>query len=177
MTSKHAFIQGLMDELGAPLRRFLSRKVGNVEDANDLAQEAFLRIYKLQRPEDLENPRAFLFQTAANLAIDQIRREQVHTRYIRKELNPVIAGEGHDFVMPSTERTVNATEQLDLLYAAMRKLPEKTRQAFLLHRAKDMTYAEIANEMGVSTSMVEKYIIQALRFCRKELGKQESQNG
>jgi len=48
-------------------------------------------------------------------------------------------------------------------------MPEKVRRAFLMHRAKDLSYSEIADEMGVSTSMVEKYIIQALKILRKEM--------
>ena len=48
-------------------------------------------------------------------------------------------------------------------------MPVKVRRAFLLHRGKDMSYTEIATEMGVSTSMVEKYIIQALKLIREEL--------
>ena len=48
-------------------------------------------------------------------------------------------------------------------------MPEKVRRAFLMHRGKDLSYSEIAIEMDVSTSMVEKYIIQALRILRKEV--------
>jgi len=50
-------------------------------------------------------------------------------------------------------------------------MPQKVRRAFLLHRSKDLSYPEIAAEMGVSTSMVEKYIIQALKQIRAELKK------
>ena len=48
-------------------------------------------------------------------------------------------------------------------------MPVKVRRAFLLHRGKDMSYAEIASEMNVSTSMVEKYIIQALKLIRENV--------
>ena len=173
MSTKQIFFQNLVDELNAPLVRFLTNKLKNNQDACDLAQEAFLRIYKLQNPQELDNARAFLFQTASNLAIDQLRRVKLHNKYLRAEAcSPRVADEGA-YASPSAERTAIAVQQLRLIYDTIDKLSPNCRRAFLLHRGKDMTYSEIASELGVSTSMVEKYIIQALRQCRKQLQKQE----
>lgn len=159
----------LMDELATPLVRYLARKVPNDEDANDLAQEAFLRMHKFQQSKDLENARAFLYRTANNLVIDQQRRARVHDRYMSAEMLPEHSDEDEDKFAPSAERTVSAKEELDRIYEIVDHMPVKVRRAFLLHRGKDMSYAEIASEMNVSTSMVEKYIIQALRLIRENV--------
>jgi len=145
----------LMDELATPLIRYLARKVPNNEDANDLAQEAFLRMHKFQQSKDLENARAFLYRTANNLVIDQQRRARVHDRYMSAEMLPEHSDEDEDKFAPSAERTVSAKEELDRIYEIVDHMPVKVRRAFLLHRGKDMSYAEIASEMNVSTSMVE----------------------
>jgi len=158
-----------MDELATPLIRYLARKVPNNEDANDLAQEAFLRMHKFQQSKDLENARAFLYRTANNLVIDQQRRARVHDRYMSAEMLPEHSDEDEDKFAPSAERTVSAKEELDRIYEIVDHMPVKVRRAFLLHRGKDMSYAEIASEMNVSTSMVEKYIIQALKLIRENV--------
>ena len=159
----------LMDELATPLVRYLAKKVPIHEDANDLAQEAFLRMHKYQQSKNLENARAFLYRTANNLVVDQFRRARVHDKYLSSEMLPEHSDEDEDKFAPSAERTVSAEQELDKIYEIVDKMPVKVRRAFLLHRGKDMSYSEIASEMDVSTSMVEKYIIQALKLIRAEL--------
>ncbi len=158
-----------MDELATPLVRYLTKKVRNNEDANDLAQEAFLRMHKFQQSRQLDNARAFLFKTANNLVVDQMRRARVHDKYLSFQMLPEQSDEDNDKFAPSAERTVSAEEELDQIYKVVDQMPEKVRRAFLMHRGKDLSYSEIAIEMDVSTSMVEKYIIQALRILRKEV--------
>ena len=158
-----------MNELATPLVRYLSKKVRNNEDANDLAQEAFLRMHKFQQSRQLSNARAFLFKTANNLVVDQMRRAKVHDKYLSSEMLPDQSDEENDKCAPSAERTALAERELDQIYKVVDKMPEKVRRAFLMHRAKDLSYSQIADEMDVSTSMVEKYIIQALKILRKEM--------
>ncbi len=62
-----------------------------------------------------------------------------------------------------------AREQLQSVYQAVESLPVKCKQAFLLHRMSGLSYSEIATEMSVSISSVEKYILQALKHCRKSM--------
>lgn len=158
-----------MDELATPLVRYLSKKVRNNEDANDLAQEAFLRMHKFQQSRQVNNARAFLYKTANNLVVDQMRRARVHDKYLSYEMRPEQSDEENDKCSPSAERTVLAERELDQIYTIVDHMPEKVRRAFLMHRAKDLSYSEIADDMGVSISMVEKYIIQALKILRKEM--------
>ena len=159
----------LMDELATPLVRYLSKKVHNNEDANDLAQEALLRMHKFQQSQKLDNAKAFLFKTANNLVIDQIRRAKVHDRYIVWEHSQAATINEDHKCFPSAERTVSAEQELDQIYRVVDDMPEKVKRAFLLHRGKDMSYPEIAQEMGVSTSMVEKYMVKALKILREEM--------
>jgi RNA polymerase sigma-70 factor (ECF subfamily) len=155
----------LVDELA----NYLAKKVRNNDDACDLAQEAFLRMHKFQQSRQLDNARAFLFKTANNLAVDQMRRARVHDKYLSSEMLPEQSDEEDDKFAPSAERTVSAEQELDKIYEVVDRMPLKVRRAFLLHRGKDLSYSEIAAEMNVSTSMVEKYIIEALKLLRSEL--------
>jgi RNA polymerase sigma factor (sigma-70 family) len=168
---KSRFIGKLVELHGPSLERFLARKLQNPADAAEVAQEAYLRIYRLQHPEQLDNARAFLFQVASNLAVDQLRRRSLHFRFLNAERQEQ-GGEEPTYRNADTaspEHILSAREKLQRIYLAVDRLPEKCRQAFLLHRNAGMSYSEIAHELGVSVSSVEKYILQALKQCRAEL--------
>jgi len=168
---KSRFLEKIIERDGASLERYLTRKLDNPADAAEVAQEAFLRLYRIDHPEQLDNARAFLFQVASNLAIDQLRRRSLHYRFLKTESleleDTELAHSASTTVSP--EKILSAKEKLARIYAAIDELPEKCRQAFLLHRNAGMPYSAIAQEMGVSVSSVEKYILQALKHCRQEL--------
>ncbi|MGH1471787.1 MAG: RNA polymerase sigma factor [Cellvibrionaceae bacterium] len=161
-------LQALYKEHSASLIRFLTRRLKSVEEAEDIAHAALLRIEKLDDGVSLNNPKAYLFQIASNLAIDSIRRKEVLNRYIQRESSRIEAtNRSKDNLSP--ERIIAAKQQLSQINLTLAKLPVKPRQAFLLHRQKGLSYSEIAEEMGVSVSSVEKYILQALQQCRKTI--------
>lgn len=166
---KKEFIDGLISSHRSSLERFLTRKLNNPDDAADVAQDAFLRLYRLDHPEQLDNARAFLFQVASNMAIDQLRRQTLHNRYLRSEQGTVDSESGAVGTEVSPEHIISAQETLAHIYQAVDSMPLKCRQAFLLHRTRGLSYSDIAQEMGVSVSSVEKYILQALKHCRAEL--------
>jgi RNA polymerase sigma factor (sigma-70 family) len=168
---KDHFINQLVELYGTSLERYLARKLGNPADAAEVAQEAFLRIFRLQHPERLDNARAFLFQVASNLAVDQLRRRSLHFRFLKTERQYIGGDELPDLNAgaASPEHILSAREKLERIYQAIDTLPTKCRQAFLLHRNTGLSYSEIARELGVSVSSVEKYILQALKHCRAEL--------
>jgi len=158
----------LTDSHRPALVRFLNRKLGCIEDARDVAQDALLRMHRLESSEGIENSRAFLFQVASNLAIDMLRRRSLHARFLGEEAARLgDVGEPLDAATP--EGIVAARQQLRLILDTIDKLPPRPRRALLLQRSHGLSYAEIASEMGVSVSSVEKYILEALRHCRRQL--------
>ncbi len=156
---KSEFIADLFEEQATPLLKYLTARFKNVDEAKEVAQEAWLRVFRLDHPEELENAKAFLFQTASNLSIDRIRRASLERSHDVMAEEPV----------QSVEATVAAQETLRTIETSLYDLPTKCRQAFVMHRQKNMSYPVIAEQLGVSTSMVEKYIIQALKHFRNKL--------
>jgi RNA polymerase sigma factor (sigma-70 family) len=157
--AKSEFIEDLFEQQATPLIKYLTARFKNVDEAKEVAQEAWLRIFRLEHPEELENAKAFLFQTASNLSIDRIRRsnlERKHNNFAEEYTR-------------SVEETVDAQQSLQTIEAALFELPSKCRQAFVMHRQNNLSYSVIATQLGVSTSMVEKYIIQALKHFRNKL--------
>jgi RNA polymerase sigma-70 factor (ECF subfamily) len=166
---KARFLRELAEQYGPALERYLARKLDNRADAAEIAQETFIRLYRLEHPDQLDNARAFMFQVASNLAVDQLRRRSLHFRFLKTEsaeIGDALEGSGDT---ASPEQIISGREKLERIYQAVDRLPEKCRQAFLLHRASGLSYNDIALELGVSVSSVEKYILQALKECRREL--------
>lgn len=159
------FLDQLFSRHGKALRRFLGARFRIESEVDDIAQEAWVRMQRIEAPEQLDNARAFLFQTAANLAIDHLRRVDFERQHFDADADvPEIAN-----ATASPERELDAQQQLDIVSTAIAELPARCRQAFVMHRTRDMTYPEIARALDVSTSMVEKYVIQALKHCRRRL--------
>ncbi len=165
--SKRSFLEELFRQNGQPLVRFLSAKLRDPQQADEIAQEAYLRMQKLHEPERLDNARAFLFQVAANMATDQLRRQQLHHKYVQAQLERSLAdNEVSVDVEHGPVEQLLAEERVAQINAALDSMKPKPRQAFLLHRRSGLSYSEIAKEMGVSVSSVEKYILAALKHFR-----------
>lgn len=172
-------LEELFQSHGPGLVRFLSRKMKSPEDAEDIAQNAFIRVQRVANSGELDNLKAYLYQTASNLAIDQLRREKLHNNYVNLETNKHLYSDESSPSMSdhcTPERLLTARRQLKEINKALDNLPVKCRQAFLLHRNKGLSYSEIAQEMCVSVSSVEKYILQSLKSCRKALAKCNSED-
>ncbi len=146
---------------------FLRRRLKVPDDAQDIAQEAYIRMMKYEGARDIESPSSMLFRIAANIAIDHGRSAQRRYASAHVDIDSVhLVGEQQ----PSAERTAAAQQSLDLLAAAIEDLPTKCREVFLLSRVHGLTYPEIASRCGISVKMVEKHISHALLLWLDRVG-------
>ena len=148
------------------LLRFLTRRMGDPDRAADVAHDTVLRLAVAgDSVSDVQDRRAYLFRVAGNLAIDTLRQNARRAGVAVSDA----AMEAVPDPTPLPETTLLARERVRQLDAALAELPSKPRQALLLSRMDGMTHAQIAARLGVSESMVAKYIAQALRHCRNRL--------
>lgn len=160
------FLTTLFEKHQPELRRLISYKFNKTyQDAEDIVQDAFHNILRAENIESLENPKAYLFQTASNLALNRIRKQQHHQRYVAG-----LDAEETNELTP--ERCVSAVSDLRRLERALERLPQKYRCTFLLSRVQDKTYREISEILGISESTVEKHIIKALKYLRDQLAEE-----
>ncbi len=150
---------------------WLTKKLNSAADAADIAQDVYIRVYKFAAVEQIDNPQALLFKTAANLAINELkRRGRVLRRQVRTEdENMADTVEAVPCGGPTPEEVAGHRQDVIAMMAAIRQLPEKARAAFVKNRFEDKTYADIARELGVSESTVEKYMMDALKRLRARL--------
>ena len=139
---------------------YFRRKAGH-DDAPDLTQEAFMRLYGSGKFADLEYPRAYLTRIAHNIWLNRIRQQKR-----RGILYPF--DEASDApTPPEQERRFEARDLRRAYWRALRPLSRKTRRIFLMHRLRGMTYQGIAEELRISSKAVEKRIGRALARCRR----------
>ncbi len=154
----------LFREHNEALVRFLALRLRSQQEAKEVAQEAYVRLLKLDQPGAVSFLRAFLFKTAANLAVDRIRHEQMARRVARdsKLLEELSA-------QPTPEKFATDAQELRLAERLIDELPPKCRRAFLLHKVYGLDFADIAKQMGLGERMVRTYVCRALLYCRAGL--------
>jgi len=146
------------------LERMLRRRVRDKDLAADLTQETFLRLGQIATPlPDTDQARLYMFRIAKNLAIDHQRKES--------RRSDILAGSAVLFedCRASPEDVALAKDQLQAVEAALDELPKHCRQILMMSRLRGMTHTQIAAELKVSKSLVEKYAVKALLHCRRKL--------
>lgn len=131
----------------------LSRRTGDPDRAEDLAQEVFLRA--MEAPP--RNPRPWLFAVALNLVRDDGRREERQARRLQ-----LLRSEQEGRVEPPPDAAVERSERAALVHEALEQLTETDRGALLL-KAEGLSYEEIASALGLSRGAVGTTLARARR--------------
>jgi RNA polymerase sigma-70 factor (ECF subfamily) len=153
----------LFEEHNRTLQSFLVARLGNEQEAREVAQDAYVRLLQLHQPGTVSFLRAYLFKTAANLAVDRIRQRANRERLDR-------SGPERDFVdRLSPDRRLMAAEELAVLEQALRELSPAYRRAFILHRFEEWSTTDVARELGVQERMARIYISRAAIYCKLRL--------
>ena len=167
----------LLHRYRTPLVNFLYRMVRNREQAEDLAQEVFIRVYRA-RADYVPSAKftTWLFRIATNLALNSVR----DTRHQRMEVSldapvKVDSEEGDERPLDVAEKNPNIEEHLvqeaqrEMIRHAIDKLPEKQRAAVLLHKYQDLDYGEISKILSCSESALKSLLFRAYETLRVEL--------
>lgn len=161
---RHRQFTALYSDHHSWLHSWLRKKLGCSQRAADLAHDAFIRVLTLAEPQHLKEPRAFLTTTATRLLIDGARRRKIEQAYLE-----ALALGADEANIPGPEAIHAALQVLEKISLMLEGLPAKPREAFLLSRLDGLSYREIANVLGVSSSMVKQYMASVLVHCYKAL--------
>jgi len=145
----------------APLRRYLTRLLGNSAEAQDVAHDAYIRVYPQADNPNILQPEAVLYTTARRLAINRLKR-----RSISPISNETASYDTAASATPGVAQQVMARQELKLLEAAIAQLPAGCRNVLLLRKVELLSHREIADRLGISISTVEKQHVRALRLLR-----------
>lgn len=147
---------------------YLTSRLSSVQEAKEVAQEAYVRLLQLQNPGTPSLLRAYLFKTATNLAIDRLRHRRVrHRAEEQPALYDGLTACGAEINDPAHQ--LLKREQVDRLITYLQELPFKCQQVFNLHRLEGVSQGEVAKRVRVSERMVRRYVTYAMVYCRLRL--------
>lgn len=150
----------------APLRRYLTRLLGNTSEAQDIAHDAYLRVFpNPDKPAPQhDQPEAVLYTTARRLAINRLKRRSISPFAPDPSTVDTAAS-----ATPGVAQQVMAKQELQLLEQAIADLPPGCRNVLLLRKVELLSHREIAERLGIAVSTVEKQHVRALRLLRAAL--------
>lgn len=158
-SARHTRLDQFVRRYYAPLVSFFRRRTRHSADVDDLVQQVFLRLSQHPHVDAIKNPDAYIFQTAANALTDHARRNGVRRR-IFADTGTDDTGEWSSDVSP--ERVLQGSQSLAEIVAALRTLPERTRDVFMLRCFEGLKHAEIARLQGISVRACENHLAKAL---------------
>lgn len=151
-----------------PLRGYFFKRVREPADVDDLVQEVFVQLLRRSSGEPIERVQQYLFQVAANVLRDHLRRRQ--TRHL-DEHEPYDE-EQHDFSTDiSPERVLLGEDAIERVATALQRLPQRTQDVFFLRAVDRCKHKDIARRLGVSLSTVEKEMADAIAYLHEVLNR------
>lgn len=176
-----AYLEGNEDAFEALVSRYQDKLVNYINTlihdydlSVDLAQEAFIRVYKnADRYEGKYQFSTWIYRIATNLAIDEIRRRERKGRFFIYNVMAAFQKEDREFPLPDNrqcpERTLGRRERLGKLQIAIDSLPEKYRLPFLLKEVQELSYEETSKVLKISLGTVKSRIHRAKMLLREKL--------
>jgi RNA polymerase sigma factor (sigma-70 family) len=143
------------------LRAWLRGRFPSERDLDDLVQETFARLLKAHAASPIANPKAFLFATARNLALDRLRRRQL---VCLEPLAEIAESSVLDDRLGVSE-ALGRQQELELLTQAIQSLPERCRQVLTLRKIYGLSQKEIAAQLGITEHTVEAQVGNGVRRC------------
>ena len=154
------------------LLRFLTARTGDSQLAEDLLQDLWIKL-AVNTTGPVNNPRAYLFRMANNLALDHARGTQ---RAMARDRGWLDANDGSVSMpderpdpAPLADALIEQRQENEILARAIAALPAAARRALLLYRFEDLSQAQVAGTMGISRSGVEKNLAVAMKHLRQTL--------
>ena len=147
------------------LTRFLQRNWRNEAEISDLRQEAYARVYEAASRGLPLQTKPFLFQTARNLMIDRLRKQNVVSLETMAEFDWLNVSDDK----PSSEAYVAARQELRLLQMALDDLPPRCRQIVVMRKVVGLSQKEVARKMGVAVDTVENQVAKGMRLLAQAM--------
>ena len=158
-------VHGLFEQLRVPVFRYLLRKTRDSGQAEDITQETFLRLFRhLREDRMLDNPKAWLFTVANNLAIDESRNES-HVKDLDETAWKKLE-ESRSGLQSDPEKLMLQRDRLDRLHISVLNLTRLQRECLHL-RAEGLRYREIAGLLEISPTVMDAVRRATLKLARE----------
>ena len=162
---------GDLEELYLSMRHGLRRVVSRIvppDEVEDIVQETYIRLRRAVVAEEIRHPRSYLYRTARNLALDNIKKADSAPAVEWRD-DATYAADSRDSVVNTIESLAN----FERFCESVRHLPAQAKRVFVLKKVYGFTQREIAAELGISESTVEKHVALGFRRCSRYMADRE----
>ena len=168
--SARTFKEAILDDIRDTyllIKRGLARAVSRIvppHEVEDVVQETYVRLCQVGAPEKINNPKSYLYKTARNLALDSLKLADnriTESWHENVDVNDELATVARD----DTFEQAASSEEFGRFCEAVRQLPIQARRVFVLKKVYGYSQREIAIELGLAESTVEKHVALAIRRC------------
>ena len=154
--------ENIYQKYAKDLRRFLFFKTQDLDQAEDILQESFIKLWDNCSKVNYDKVKSYLFTVASNTFLNMVKHEAVVRKH-QSTLSIAKTNESPEFIMIEQEF-------LEKLERVIQSLPDRQREVFLMNRIEKKKYKDIALELNISVKAVEKRMHAALLVMRKEIG-------
>ncbi|MDC7675346.1 RNA polymerase sigma factor [Asticcacaulis machinosus] len=166
MCTKHlAFVGSQILPHEAGLRQWLTRAGLSASERDDLVQEVYYRLLRQTSFDHIEDPRAYMYRTARNIMLEQIRKNRVVSITTVQNIDEL----GSIDIAPSPEQAVSARRELARVMGFIEALPARCRAVFELRKVHGLSQAETARRLSLSENIIEKETAKGLSLILKRV--------
>ena len=159
---KESVFQKVYNDLNKEVWRFIYYKCGDSAQADDLVQDAFIKLWQNCAKTPMGKAKSFLYTITRNAFLNEIAHKKVVLNHVKLQPTRIDS--------ESPEHILQQKEFSEKIQRSIANLTEGQRTAFLLNRIEGKKYAEIATLLDISVKAVEKRMSLALKTLRKEIG-------
>ena len=145
----------------AQLKAYLRGSFPSIRDVDDIAQESYLRVWRLRATQTIRSAKGFLFQIARHVATDSVRRERASPVKGVTDLAVFTVLDSR----PDSAEAACTQEEIALLADAIHALPPRCREVFVLRKLQRVSQREIAERLGISEPTVQVLVYRGMRRC------------
>jgi RNA polymerase sigma-70 factor (ECF subfamily) len=158
-----AWVAGNLLPYEGEVRHWLGRALAGPPDVDDVVQEIYYRVCRMEGVEAISNPRAYFFQMARNIVVDEMRRAKV------VKFTQLAEVDDYDLTSlgPTPEQSAWSREELRRVLAHMDKLPARCRTIFLMRKVEGLSLREVSTRLGLSQTVVQNEVSRALKRLLK----------
>ncbi|MFZ2170458.1 MAG: sigma-70 family RNA polymerase sigma factor [Methylococcaceae bacterium] len=156
-------ITALFNSHNRELAGYLTKIVKCSEIAAEIVQESYLILSQTAKSQPIRHPRGLLFRVATNLAFNHLKHKKIVEIHAQHQIT------SFKLETPSAEHEYSQHQDLEMFCRIVEELPSRCRDVFILYKIHNMSYREIAAELGISESGVEKHIAKGMSYCRQKL--------
>jgi len=162
----------LYGEIRKSLMRFATRYFRRPQEIEDVVQDAFVKVIEAQHKRDIESPKAYLYRTTRNLALNQLDRSAFK---LTDALSDVLL-DSEPMQTLSLEDQFESQQKFELFCRAVRQLPLKCQRVYILRRVYGFSQKEVSERMGISIKTVEAHLTKAIIRCTDYMDEDHAAN-